>query len=169
MNHRPLCRPAFVGKVWTLIVKSHCGELWNAIDHQLRASFGLAVALPALKSHFKSSLLARSSLKEILKLCSYILLLKVFVVWLWKCSASIYYFISKFWRINSTGFNYKEITLCNIIKSGGFLSKDKFVQITYLRNILIHFSKNFIIGRYIYSWVFNLVGRLRKSDNLKWT
>ena len=50
---------SFRRKVWTLIVKSHCGELWNAIDHQLRASFGLAVAyVPALKSHFKSSLLA---------------------------------------------------------------------------------------------------------------
>ena len=88
---------SFRRKVWTLIVKSHCGELWNAIDHQLRASFGLAVALPALKSHFKSSLLARSCLKEILKLCSYILLLKFFCCLIMKMLC-FYYFISKFWN-----------------------------------------------------------------------
>ena len=76
MNHRPLCyglsravAHSFRRKVWTLIVKSHCGELWNAIDHQLRASFGLAVAYQ-LWNHTLNHLcyIEASCLKEILKL-----------------------------------------------------------------------------------------------------
>ena len=58
---------SFRRKVWTLIVKSHCGELWNAIDHQL-SQLWFGCSLP-LKSHFKSSLLEASCLKEILWNC----------------------------------------------------------------------------------------------------